>query len=37
MEIAPRVFETFGCKCFQEDRYEADDVMASLGKWAKSK
>jgi hypothetical protein len=37
MEIAPSVFQSLGCKCFQVSRYEADDLMATLGKWAKQR
>jgi 5'-3' exonuclease len=37
MEIAPSVFQSLGCKIFQVSRYEADDLMATLGKWAKQR
>ena len=37
MQMAPIVFETLGCKCFQHVGYEADDVMATLGKWARER
>lgn len=31
------LFEILGCRCFSEDGYEADDIMASLGVWAKQR
>ena len=29
--------EELGCRCFQKLGYEADDVMASLSRWGRSK
>lgn len=35
--LAPRVLEIFGCRCLKQPNYEADDVMATLGYWAKER
>lgn len=35
--LAPLVMEELGCRCFQMHGYEADDVMASLSDWGRSK
>ncbi len=37
MEMAPTIFESLGCKCFQMDGYEADDIMATLGTWGRER
>lgn len=35
--LAPSVFSALGCQCFAQQGYEADDIMASLGCWARSR
>eukprot|EP01038_Epipyxis_sp_PR26KG_P013068 gene13068-17517_t len=35
--LAPQVMEAFGCRCFSKEGFEADDIMASIGKWAKDR
>jgi hypothetical protein len=35
--VAPDMCEAMGLKCFMRTGYEADDVMASLGTWAKKR
>lgn len=35
--IAPQVLEYLGCKCFAKEGYEADDVMATIGRWSREK
>jgi hypothetical protein len=34
LRLAPSVIEALGCRCFMRENYEADDVMASLSRWA---
>ena len=34
LRLAPPVVEALGCRCFLRDNFEADDVMASLSRWA---
>lgn len=34
-DLAPRIFTAMGCKCFMEKGFEADDLMATIGKWGK--
>eukprot|EP01036_Dinobryon_divergens_P025655 gene25655-34228_t len=33
--LAPSIFEALGCKCIKLVGHEADDLMASVGKWAR--
>ncbi len=35
--LAPQVLEIAGCKCFTCPGYEADDIMATLSKWARDR
>jgi 5'-3' exonuclease len=35
--LAPQMLEIAGCKCFTCPGYEADDIMATLSKWARDK
>lgn len=35
--LAPSVFSALGCQCFAQEGYEADDLMASLGRWARGR
>lgn len=35
--LAPHVMEAFGCRCVMQEGYEADDLMASLGTWARDR
>ncbi len=35
--LAPLVMEELGCRCFQLEGYEADDIMASLSDWGRGK
>jgi len=33
-DMAPRIMTLLGCHCFKVDKFEADDVMATLSKWS---
>lgn len=35
--LAPYVFSALGVQCFSQEGYEADDLMASLGRWARGR
>lgn len=35
--LIPRIFRILGCECLQQPGYEADDVMATLGVWGRSR
>jgi len=35
--IAPKLLETMGCRTFLQSGYEADDVMATLGRWSRER
>lgn len=35
--IVPHVMESLGCRCLSQSGYEADDLMASMGNWARSR
>lgn len=36
-ELAPKVLTAMGCRCFQQVGYEADDLMATIGSWARKR
>jgi len=36
-DLAPQVLTRLGARCFQQVGYEADDVMASLSRWARQR
>jgi 5'-3' exonuclease len=35
--LAPKLLNTMGCRCFIQDGYEADDIMATIGKWSRER
>lgn len=35
--LIPRIFKILGCECLQQSGYEADDVMATLGVWGRTR
>lgn len=35
--LAPKLLETMGCRTFLQSGYEADDVMATLGRWSRER
>jgi len=35
--LAPKLLDSMGCRCFVQAGYEADDVMATLGKWSRER
>ena len=37
MQLCPVVLESMGAKCYHAVGFEADDVIASLVQWARSK
>ena len=37
IKIALPLLEVLGCRCYSQIGYEADDVMATLSKWARQR
>lgn len=37
MIAAPKVLQALGCHSFSKEGFEADDLMASLGRWARNR
>lgn len=35
--LAPAIFQAFGCRCLAQRGHEADDLMASVARWARDK
>lgn len=35
--VAPIIFDALGCACFQKHGFEADDVMATISRWARNR
>ena len=35
--MAPSLMEKLGCRCYMQQGYEADDVMATLSRWARDR
>lgn len=35
--LAPKLLNSMGCRCFVQAGFEADDVMATLGKWSRER
>ena len=37
LQLAPPLLSSMGCRCYMQQGYEADDVMATLSKWARER
>ena len=37
LNLAPPLLSSMGCRCYMQQGYEADDVMATLSKWARER